>query len=72
MTDIQLLRRPDVERLVRLSRTTIYQLMKTGNFPKPLRISAQAVAWRLSDIQAWVDSRPTAIASGDDFPGQPA
>ena len=65
MTDLQLLRRPDVERLVCLSRATLYELIRTGEFPRPVRIGAKAVAWRLTDIQTWIDSRPTAGSEGD-------
>ena len=52
------LRRPAVEALIGLSRTTIYEMMKRGEFPKPIKITRKAVAWRESDINAWLASRP--------------
>lgn len=56
----KLLRRPAVEELTGLSRATIYAMMASGDFPRPLRIGAQAVAWRASDIAAWIESREVA------------
>jgi predicted DNA-binding transcriptional regulator AlpA len=39
---------------------TLYKWMSEGSFPKPIRIGANRVAWRLSDLEAWRDSRPRA------------
>lgn len=56
-----LIRQPDV-----LSRTGIrskqylYRLIERGTFPRPLRIGPRAVAWRASDIDAWLASLPDA------------
>ena len=56
----QLLRRGAVEKLTGLSRATIYVRMAEGEFPRPIRIGAQAVAWKESDIEAWIESRELA------------
>lgn len=40
-----------------LSAPTIYRLMGKGEFPRPLKITSTARAWKLSDIAAWVQSR---------------
>ncbi|UTV98791.1 AlpA family phage regulatory protein [Marinomonas rhizomae] len=48
--------RREVEHLTSLRKTTIYKLIKEGKFPKPLRISPMRVAWRLTDIESWVQS----------------
>ena len=55
-----LARRRQVEQLVQLSRSTIYANVKAGTFPAPIRIGARAVAWRLSDVEAWLEARPLA------------
>lgn len=52
-----MLRRPDVEKRVGLSRSTLYNLMSRGLFPRPIRLSDRAVAWRSSDIEAWMENR---------------
>jgi prophage regulatory protein len=63
--DQRLLRRPEVERLVGLSRSTIYAMMRRGEFPLPVRLSARAVAWRRSDLDDWLARRPIAMGERD-------
>ena len=53
-----LLTRREVERLCRLSRSTLYRKMRDGTFPVPLKVSDRAVRWREREIRAYVDSRP--------------
>lgn len=52
-----LLRRPAVERLTGKSRATIYADIKSGRFPAPIKIGAQASAWLASEIDAWIATR---------------
>lgn len=56
-TPTRLLRKPAVIDRVALSDTTIWRKVRAGTFPKPLHISAGAVAWRESDIEAWIAQR---------------
>ncbi len=50
-----LMRLPAVLSAVGYGRTTIYSLIKTGKFPKPVKlVGGGAVAWRSSDIAAWI------------------
>ncbi|MEO1724052.1 MAG: AlpA family transcriptional regulator [Pseudomonadota bacterium] len=49
-----ILRRPDVERLTGLARSTIYARMADGTFPKPIKLGGSAVGWRQSAIAAWL------------------
>jgi prophage regulatory protein len=51
------LRRPVVEEITGLSRSTIYDLMARGQFPRPVKLTTKAVAWPESAIQAWLDER---------------
>lgn len=51
------LRLREVKEIAALSRATIYRMMKTGQFPQSVRVGSRAVRWRLSDINAWMDSR---------------
>jgi predicted DNA-binding transcriptional regulator AlpA len=41
-------------------RSQLYRLMKAGQFPASVRLSANRIAWRLSELQDWMDSRPRA------------
>jgi prophage regulatory protein len=49
--------RKQVEKLLQLSPATIYRWIKEGNFPKPVRLGANMVRWKASDIDAWILSR---------------
>ena len=57
------LRRPAVQDLTGLSRSTIYDLMARGAFPRPVRLTAKAVAWPESAISEWLAQRPTTNAA---------
>ena len=53
---LRTIRRPEVQELTGLARSTIYALVKAGRFPKPLRLGPRAVGWRLSDVLAWLEA----------------
>ena len=53
-----LLRLPDVQRLTGLSRSSIYRLEALGKFPKRVRLSERAVAWREEELVNWNEARP--------------
>jgi prophage regulatory protein len=53
----ELLRLPEVAKLVKKSRATIYTDMKRGDFPKPISIGRRAMAWKQSDIDVWLNTR---------------
>ncbi len=48
-----LLRLPAVKQRTGMSRTTIYRLMKSGEFPAPVRLSDRAVGWRSDELAEW-------------------
>lgn len=52
-----LLPRRVVEDLTSLSRSSLYRLMKTGEFPQPVRVSTNRVAWREGDVKLWIEAR---------------
>ena len=58
----KMLRRPQVEARTGLSRSTLYDWMKKGKFPQPVKLGERLVAWRESDITAWLESRETRMA----------
>ena len=55
-TEVTLLRRDEVERRCGLSRPAIYDHMKKGKFPRPVRIGSKAVRWKSSDIDEFISS----------------
>ena len=69
----EFMRRETVERVTGLKRSTIYELISRGLFPKPIKISAAAgqrggaVAWARSEIADWQAQR---IAWRNDHDGR--
>ena len=59
----RLLRLREVQAITGLSRSTTYRLARAGFFPEPLKIGPRAVAWRASEIEEWLATRPR--ATGD-------
>lgn len=53
----RVLRRAEVEKIVGLSRSTIYAAMSRQLFPRPILIGVRAVGWRLKDIENWLETR---------------
>jgi len=47
-------------RLTNLSRTTLWELTRRGDFPGKYKLSARASRRKLSEVQAWIDSRKPA------------
>ena len=63
---MKLLNRKEVERRVGLSCSSLYRLMASGQFPRPVRVGsirAGAVRWWASEIDSWLSSRPRAGGS---------
>lgn len=56
----RILRRPAVQELTGLGRSTLYDLMARGAFPRPVRLGLRAVGWREADIVAWISAREEA------------
>ena len=53
----RLLRRPEVEAMTGLKRSSLYAGMRAGTFPQCVYISERSVAWPESQISAWVAQR---------------
>lgn len=56
--DDDLIRIAEVKRKTGLGRSTIYRRIKAGTFPAPRDAGGGLSGWRLSEVKAWVLSRP--------------
>ena len=56
----KLLRLEAVISLIGMKRSWILQKVKDGKFPKPLRVSPRAVAWREREILEWINAQELA------------
>lgn len=54
-----ILRRPRVEALTGLSRSSLYDLIRQGRFPAPVQLTEKSVGWREAEVLAWIESRPS-------------
>ena len=54
---VRFLRLSEVRNRVPYSRATIYRLITAGQFPRPYRLGARAVAWLESEVDAWISAR---------------
>ncbi len=50
----RLLRIAEVTALVGLSRATVYRLIDSGGFPRPVRLSPGRVAWVRREVEDWM------------------
>jgi len=55
---LRLIRLKEVCERTGLSRSSIYEAMKKAEFPQSVSIGIRSVAWKSSDIDKWIDSRP--------------
>ena len=53
----KLLRLRAVQDWTGLSRSMIYTLMRSGDFPKNVPLGARAVAWPETSVSKWIESR---------------
>ncbi|OOS00406.1 hypothetical protein B0186_06065 [Canicola haemoglobinophilus] len=60
---MQLIKLNQVMLKTTLSKSTIYRLIKTADFPKPKKLSLRAVAWLESEIDEWIKERSSACKS---------
>lgn len=53
----QILRRPKVEEITGLSRSSIYAKMAAGDFPQAVRLGPRCVGWFADEVNGWLEAR---------------
>lgn len=53
----KLVRLPEVIERTSLSRSTIYEMMAGGRFPRPVKLNLRSNGWIEAEINAWLDTR---------------
>jgi predicted DNA-binding transcriptional regulator AlpA len=43
-----------------LSRTAIYTLVGSNDFPAAIKLGVKSIGWYLTDVERWLASRPVA------------
>ena len=49
--------RPPRQGLLPMGETTIWDKVRSGEFPAPVKLSVRITAWRIEDIEAWMASK---------------
>lgn len=57
LSSSRLIRLSEVRLRTGLGRSSIYRKMDEGTFPRSRQLSDRAVAWLMSDIDHWIDTR---------------
>ena len=60
MSDIELLTRQQVEKILGIRRSTVYKWIRLGKLINPIQLSPGAVRWRKSELEDWINSQPKA------------
>ena len=63
-TQEQMLRLPQVKLKIGRATSTIWKDVKEGTLPPPVALGARAVAWRESELQAWIEVKVLATRIG--------
>jgi len=58
----QLASRPGRPGKIPVSASTIWRWVKAGVFPRPVKISSGTTAWKVEDVEAFLDSQAAASA----------
>ncbi|MGJ8694199.1 MAG: helix-turn-helix transcriptional regulator [Thalassotalea sp.] len=61
-TSDRFVREAECKQISGLSRTRRWELERDGKFPKRIQLSERAIAWRLSDLMAWIEERANETA----------
>ena len=57
---MRLMRVRDVVQFTGLPRSSLYAMVSQGRFPRPIKLSERTSAWRLDDLEQWVEERTKA------------
>jgi prophage regulatory protein len=57
---MRVLRLPDVQAKAGPSRSTIYEGIANGTFPKPIRLGPKSVGWLEHEVDEWIAQRVAA------------
>lgn len=53
------IRRAQLLRQLQISNSCLYRWIQIGAFPAPIQIGPRVVAWRVADVDKWVDQQAT-------------
>ena len=60
MSETRLIRVPAVLERVGVKRSKLYAMVKAGEFPRPVKIGPKVSAWKVADVERWIDGQAAA------------
>lgn len=57
----RLVRANDVAYLLNISKSTLWRWCRARSFPQPMRLSERSIAWELSEVETWVNTKKKEI-----------
>ena len=64
---MRVLRTTEVVERIGLSRSTLWRLERTGDFPERVHLGANSVGWLETDIDGWLRNRRRGLGTSADF-----
>ena len=55
--EVRILRKPEVKEITGLPDSTLYDYIKKGNFPPPIKIGPRSSGWLQSEVLEWVNEK---------------
>jgi len=57
MIEVSLMRLPDVSHATGIGKSTIWRLVRKGEFPAPIRlVYPKITVWKSNEVQGWIDN----------------
>lgn len=60
---MKILRINQLQKLLGISRATLYRMIKSGSLPQQVKITQRIKGWRETDIHKWIDERQLKLKS---------
>lgn len=57
------LRLRQVMQRVPVAKTTLYEWVRVGKFPKPIKLAPMTSVWRASEVEAWIAEASAGVQS---------
>lgn len=54
---MKILRLPEVKNLVGLGKSSVYAMVASGSFPKPIPLGIRSVGWLETEVIEWISQR---------------
>jgi prophage regulatory protein len=57
LQEVRFIRIKDVQAICAMSRSSVYESIRKGEFPKPIKLCGRSAAWVKSEIEEWAKAR---------------